>query len=229
MVITDGEENSSRKWSGVALGQKIRQLQATDHWTFTFRVPQGYGRRLASLGIPAGNIQEWEQTERGIRESSVYTQQAVSQFYSARKSGIRATDQFYANLRNVSRSTVKSVLNDISREVQIWPVKTGGYQIRDFVEGKLRHSMALGSAFYQLNKPEKAVQSYKQIAIRDKKTGAVYSGRAARDLLNLPDQGTIRLSPGDHGDYDIFVQSTSVNRKLVAGTEVLYWPAAARY
>lgn len=29
---------------------------------------------------------------------------------------------------------------------------------------------------------------------------------------------------GDQGQYDVFVQSTSVNRKLIAGTEVVYWP-----
>jgi hypothetical protein len=41
MVITDGEDNNSRKYSGVAIGSIIRTLQATDKWTFVFRVPKG--------------------------------------------------------------------------------------------------------------------------------------------------------------------------------------------
>ena len=31
------------------------------------------------------------------------------------------------------------------------------------------------------------------------------------------------MHPGDHANYDIFVQSESVNRKLVKGTGLLYW------
>ena len=227
MAITDGEENSSSRYTGNSLGEKIRRLQATDRWTFVFRVPTGYKRRLVGFGIPDGNIEEWEQTERGMRESSVHTQQAVSSYFVGRTKGVRSTDRFYADLSKVSRSEVKAVLTDISQEVLIWPVKNGGLQIRDFVENKLRHNMQIGAAFYLLTKPEKAVQEYKLICIRDKKTGAVYSGPSARDLLNLPHYGTIKLAPGDHGEYEIYIQSTSVNRKLIAGTTVLYWSKAS--
>ncbi len=61
-------------------------------------------------------------------------------------------------------------------------------------------------------------------AIRDKKTNAIYGGDAALQALGLPSYGTCRLAPGSHPAFDIFVQSTSVNRKLPAGTHVLYWP-----
>ncbi len=71
------------------------------------------------------------------------------------------------------------------------------------------------SAFYELSKPEK-VQGHKDIAIRDKTTGA-------RDLLGLPKYGDIRLAPLDHGNYNLFVQSTSVNRKLMNGTNLMIW------
>jgi len=72
-------------------------------------------------------------------------------------------------------------------------------------------------------KPENEVQDHKQIAIRDKKTGVIYSGVNARQMLGLPYHGTVKVVPGNHGAYDIFIQSTSVNRKLVKGTQVLYW------
>jgi hypothetical protein len=67
------------------------------------------------------------------------------------------------------------------------------------------------------------VHDYKQIIIRDKKTGAVYSGAEARNLLGLPHNGNVKIIPGNHGAYDVFVQSTSVNRKLPVGTQVIYW------
>jgi hypothetical protein len=225
MAVTDGEENASRKWKAI-LGDKIRKLQATDRWTFVFRVPRGYGRALENLGIPSGNIQEWEQTERGMRESSVHTQTAFTSYYAGRASGMRSTDSFYANAVNISKSAARSTLVDVSKQVEFFRVARGGELIQPFVERKTGRGMARGQAFYQLSKPEKAVQSYKMLALRNKKDGKVYMGDSARDLLGLPHSGTIKLSPGDHGDWDIFVQSTSTNRILVAGTEVLYCPNA---
>lgn len=224
MAITDGQENQSTKYNAKSFAELIKQKQGTDRWTFVFRVPKGYKRYLTSFGIPEGNIHEWDTTERGLEESTKLTQTAVATYYSARKtSNLRSTDSFYANAASLSKSTIKAQLTDISKLVKFWPV-TETKQIRDFVESKLKgKGMVLGAAFYQLSKTEKKVQSYKLICIRDKAKGDVYAGEAARDLLGLPKQGAITLSPGDHGNYDIFVQSASVNRKLVPGTQVLYW------
>jgi hypothetical protein len=33
------------------------------------------------------------------------------------------------------------------------------------------------------------------------------------------------LAPGQHGQYEIFIQSTSTNRKLVEDTNVMVWSA----
>lgn len=105
-----------------------------------------------------------------------------------------------------------------------------GMEIKPFAESRLFSNTSAsipflkGSAFYQLTKTEARVQDSKMIAIRDKINGRVYHGPAARDMIGLPHIGTVRLHPGDHGNYDIFIQSTSINRKLVAGTQVLYWP-----
>jgi hypothetical protein len=223
MAITDGQENVSRKWRN-KLGDKIRELQATDRWTFVFRVPRGYSQNLENLGIPSGNIQEWDQTERGLRESSVVTQSAISNYYSGVSRGIRSSTGFYTNLAGVSQNKVTSVMTNISGEVRIFPVDSvHKVFISSFFSLKTHQSYKKGTAFYQLTKPEKAVQGYKLIVVRNKNTGAVYAGQSARDLLHLPTVGTIRLAPGDHGDWDIYIQSTSSNRILIPGTTALYW------
>jgi len=224
MAITDGEENASRKFNATALADKIRNLVATDRWTFVFRVPHGYSSQLRRLGIPDGNIQEWDgTTEKSLREGTTVTRQAFTNYYAQRAKGVRATDSFYTNLSNVKSSTVKKLLTDISDNVEIFEVKRTA-QIRDFVEYKTGKSLVLGTAFYELMKPEKVVKSTKLICLRDRTTGKIYSGAEARDLLGLPRDGTVSLKPGDHGNYDIFIQSASVNRKLMPGTKVLYWP-----
>lgn len=210
------------------LADKIRTLQSTDRWTFVFRVPQGYASQLIQLGIPPGNISEWDLSEQSLRAGTVQTQQGFQNYYAARSAGKTSTDSFYANMGSVSASQVAMAMTDISATVKIWPVIKGGEYIRPFVERQLGHGMILGAAFYQLTKPEKAVQDYKQLIIRNKQTGSVYTGRAARQLLGLPQMGTIKLAPGDHGNYEIYIQSTSVNRKLIAGTHVVYWDQAVR-
>jgi hypothetical protein len=223
MAITDGEENASHKWKTKLAGE-IKKLQASDRWTFVFRVPRGYSRALEYMGIPSGNIQEWDQTERGLRESSVQTVSAVQDYYSGVSRGIRSTKSFYANLAGVTSNQVAATLTNISDDVAIYPVKNK-IMIQSFIESKVG-TYRKGTGFYQLSKPEKAVQDYKIIVVRNKNTGAVYGGQEARQLLSLPFNQTISLRPGDHGDWDIFIQSTSVNRYLMPGTSVLYWENA---
>jgi hypothetical protein len=41
-------------------------------------------------------------------------------------------------------------------------------------------------------------------------------------MLGLPSNQNTRLHPGDHGNFDLFIQSESINRKLVGGTGVAY-------
>lgn len=225
MVITDGEENSSKKWSGASISRKIKELQSTDRWTFVFRVPRGNRRTLVGYGIPDGNILEWDQTTKGVEAASAATRNAFKDFYQARSTGVKSTDKFYANLSEVTIKEVKKALVDISKQVEVYQVESinNGVQIKDFVQAQ-GIPFTKGCAFYQLSKTE-TVQDYKQIAIRDKITGAVYSGFAARDMLGLPQSGECKLAPGQHGQYDIFIQSTSVNRKLVEGTNVMIWVA----
>lgn len=226
MVITDGHENSSKRWSARTLAARIQQLTATDRWTFVFRVPRGGTRTLASLGIPAGNILEWDQTERGTMAAAQRDEEAFTEYFKGRSAGTTSTQKFYTDLSSVSSKDVEVALTDVSKEVLIWPVgpKDNSVQIRDFVEQRLtgKH-MLKGAGFYQLTKTESGVQDYKKILIRDKTTQAIYFGAAARRMLGLPTYGMIKLAPGNHGNFDLFIQSTSVNRKLVSGTSLVYW------
>ena len=189
----------------------------------SFRVPHGQHNPLKSLGIPEGNILEWEQTEYGLRTSTTATTSAVDEFYTARTTGQTSTRCFYSNLNSVPKEIVKATMENISKEASIYLNSVRpGISIKElsiYYTGAYLKS----TVFYQLNKHESNVQDYKIICIRDKSTKAIYSGRSARDLLGLPHSGTISLSPGNHGNYDIFIQSTSVNRKIPLNSSVLIW------
>ncbi len=227
MATTDGADNSSRI-SGSQLAKRMADLVRTDRWTFVFRVPKGHARDLVRLGIPAGNVLEWDQTEKGVQVASKTTTEAITGYFDDRSKGKKSTTKFYANLADITVEDAKKELTDISSEVQFWPVAAadGGTQIRAFVEARLGGApMVKGGAFYKLHKVESRVQDTKRIAIRDRSTGAVYAGDAARQMLALPTIGDVRLVPDDLGQWDVYIQSTSVNRKLDTGTELMYWPA----
>lgn len=106
---------------------------------------------------------------------------------------------------------------------QIMEVPDGGAVIRDFVESQ-DIDFKPGRGFYELTKAE-GISDKKEIIVRNRKSGDVFTGPGARDLVNIPWGMTTkqkRVPRYDRSLYEVFVQSTSYNRKLVGGTKFLY-------
>lgn len=93
--------------------------------------------------------------------------------------------------------------------------------IRDYLESVTGRKYNPGTAYYELTKREE-IQGYKDIIIEDRKDAKPWTGDGVRDILGIPNGGAIKVSPGDHAGHRIFIQSTSVNRKLVPNTTVLF-------
>ena len=219
MVTTDGEENGSTVSEGT-IRTMIQTVEATGRWTFVFRVPKGATRYITKLGVCPDNIQEWDTSAAGMAATTQANTQALRTFSAARAGGKTASGAFYTGTANIDTD----VLQDVTSEVSLYvvPSEDTGMQMRTFI---LRHRMEYlkGAAFYQLTKTEARVSHTKQVIIRDRTTGKLYAGQAARKQIGLPDNRNARLHPGDHQNYDIFIQSESINRYLVGGTGVLYW------
>lgn len=215
-VLTDGEENASRNTTVNELSKKISKLP--DHWTLAAFVPDQNGVFEAKrFGFPKENISVWDTTsKRGMAEAGEVIRKTTETFMQNRTLGIRGSKNLFS-LATPSIQTVAQSLPSLHfGQYRLLDVTDTG-RIDEFIEQKLRRPYKLGEAFYQLSKPEK-VQAQKQVAILAK--GYVYTGAEARKLLGLPDY-EVKVTPSDHPDYEIFIQSTSLNRKLVAGTKVL--------
>jgi hypothetical protein len=78
-----------------------------------------------------------------------------------------------------------------------------------------------GRGFYEFTKRVK-VQDYKEVILQDDATGDLFSGDKARQMAGIPIGETANVSPGVLPGYTCFIQSTSHNRKLIAGTKFLY-------
>ncbi|MGW7245290.1 vWA domain-containing protein [Streptomyces decoyicus] len=229
-VLTDGQENASHRCPDAAardpreLVQAVGKMTETqaDNWTLAVLVPDQMGKREAmQCGFPKDNIAIWDATStQGLEEAGQVIQQATEKFMVGRTQGIRGS-------RAVFSTGAEAVNKDTIEAAGLTPVNSSGYQlipvarvatIRDWVV-ECGHTFRTGCAFYQLSKSEK-IQARKQIAVLEKKTDRVYAGPEARALLGLPDEET-RVKPDHNDDFTIFVQSTSVNRKLVPHTRLL--------
>ena len=76
-----------------------------------------------------------------------------------------------------------------------------------------------GRGFYEFTKPE-VISAKKEVVLVDRETGDMFTGREAFSLVGGGGSGRVR--PADLEQWRVFVQSTSYNRVLVAGTGFLY-------
>ena len=228
-IITDGHENQSVDPGVPTTLKLIEEKTATDRWTFTFLVPNGNEESFSrQFRIPRGNVQGWDtKTARGTKEAFIVSSAAYNTFFKEKSAVGRgktmSSRSFYSSTSDLTVRDARSALSEITKQVEFLTAHAEG-KIRDVV---LDHGKAWikGAAFYALIKTEKKVQDYKLVALRVKTSGKVYCGQEARDMLGIGGvMGTVRLVPGDHGKFDVFIQSTSVNRKIPAGSEVMYWP-----
>lgn len=229
-VLTDGQENASHRCPDAPtrnpreLVQAVAEMIKTqeDNWTLAVLVPDQMGKREAmQCGFPRDNIAIWDATStQGLEEAGQVIRQATERFMVGRAQGIRGS-------RTVFSTGAEAVNKDTIKAAGLTPVDPSKYQlipvardaaIRDWVV-ECGHTYRTGGAFYQLSKSEK-IQARKRIAVLEKKTDRVYTGPEARALLGLPDV-EVRVKPDHNDDFTIFVQSTSVNRKLVPNTRLL--------
>ena len=216
-TLTDGEENRS---ISLPMDLKNEIISLPENWTLACLVPdQRCVFEAKKFGFPTENISIWDAASgTSMKEVGNFIRESTDNFFSGRAKGIRGTKTLFKLNVDISSKEVKNNLDELPKSdytiVNVFRVQ----QIRDAVENGTGQFVK-GTAYYQLTKPE-TVQAYKQICIRDKKTQKVYSGTNARSLLGFP-SGDVRVKPENLGKFDIFVQSTSVNRKVVPGTSLI--------
>jgi hypothetical protein len=232
MLTTDGRDEHSKRETESSIQRIMDELNGTDRWTFVFRVPKNEVQRLMNMGIPEGNLLAWDQSAKSVANTEQQTTSAFTEYFSGRAKGMTSTKRFFADLAEVKVGDVREALSDVRSEISFLPVSGTEHDeaIRDFVERRTGDKMLKGAAFYQLTKGELKVQDYKLMAVRSKTTGEVFASKNAdeiRGALGLPTHST-KMSPSDLGDWDLFIQSTSTNRKVVGGTDLLYWPSVGK-
>lgn len=237
-IVTDGAENSSGsrfcanpgsydRRPSTLLISLIDQVIATGKWTIAAQTPLGGKRKLMSQfrAIPPENIVEWEQTDAGFTRSVTTSNLAATSYTNSRGTyGTLSVSNYYVqpNLSAVTQADLNK-LTDLSHKFKVHTV-THEAEIQPFIEGKTGNPYIFGSAYFQLSKKEK-VGGDKEVLIRDKATKRIFGGDEARKLVGLPAAALnqdSKIEPGNHANFDIFLESRSPNRKLVRGSLVLH-------
>lgn len=225
-VVTDGETNADRRYTSAGrIRDLILPLVKSERWTFGFQMPKGHKHYAAGLGVPDDHIREWETTAAGMIHTGQVTNVATSNFYAAKSAGgtrAKVSDLFTTDLSGLSAKVLKTKLDDISSHFKEFEVKDES-RINEFTAKKTKKEYVTGQTFYMLMKKE-TIQASKRVLIKEKGKEPIWGGDQARELIGLPLASSgvsIKVEPGNHGNYDVFIQSTSPNRKLPRGTKIL--------
>jgi len=218
-VLTDGAENASRRYKAPDLQRTLNNQP--DNWTVAVLVPNAQAKFEAKkFGFAPDNIAVWDTTSAaGLSEATNRIRVATDSFMTNRAQGIRSTRSLFSTgIDAVNANTVRQALHPLTEsQYRILNVPQKS-QIRPFVEGNGFY-YSVGKAYYQLSKTEE-IQRQKSLAVLEKATGKVYVGDQARSLVGLPDV-TVKVKPDHNPEYEVFVQSTSVNRNLMPNTKLL--------
>lgn len=218
-VLTDGQENNSHN-RPQALTKWLKSLK--ENWTLAVLVPSAKDKFEAQrFGFATENVAVWDATsKRGLEDAGSTIHMATENFMRLRSSGIRGTRTlFNLDSSKLNKKVLEAKLDKLPYSQYRTVKVTEAAPIANYIEKKLSIPYRIGSAYYELTKPEN-VQAKKKIAIMDRATYNLYVGTSARKLLGLPDY-EVKVEPSFIPKYDIFIQSTSVNRKLVPGTKLL--------
>lgn len=219
-ILTDGEatDRNSHQSSLEAALSKLRLY--TSNVTVTAMVPNQRGADyMTALGLDAGNVVLWDTTKELTEDHEASKVLRTSYNSYLNSSDKKATGFFSVNLTDTKIDKVKSKLKDLRKSFRALKVDRE-QPIKDFVESKGLEYVR-GSAFYELTKDE-TVQPYKELLLQERGRKRVYGGEDARKVLGFPKGLTVKVTPGNHQNFKIFIQSTSTNRKLVRGTELLF-------
>jgi uncharacterized protein YegL len=95
IVVTDGEENSSRDATSEQVAAKIAELTKRGNWTFTYQSADlnafAHGR---GLGIAVGNINQYANTPVGTAHAGVMRGENLMAYAS---SGVASSKSFYGH------------------------------------------------------------------------------------------------------------------------------------
>lgn len=219
-IVTDGQENRSRCYSGQQLADLFKELEAKGNWTIAIQTPQSGKQTLIRLGIPAGNIQVWEATKSGAQHAAASMSMSMNSYITTRSKGMSSTQRYFADLGALTEQTVQQTLRDRTREFKRIHVSK-----EDSIANVINHAgypFERGRTYYELTKDE-LIQKDKDMLVQKRLSKTIYGGTNEEvcALMGLP-PGEKKIRIKNLGEWRVYVLSKSDNRVCVRGTDLLW-------
>lgn len=97
VIITDGQENSSKEFHKKTIANNIKDLQKSGGWTFTFLGANVNVEEMAKeYNFDVGNTMSYKATADGMRYSSQATSRGIGNYLGLRSQGVRNMASFYS-------------------------------------------------------------------------------------------------------------------------------------
>lgn len=107
VIISDGEENSSRLISQKDLAEKIQTLQASERWTFTYMLSNTDLSKIREMGVHAQNVTAYTSDFAGTRSGFARMASSTANYMTTRSRGLTSVANFYDE--NVTLTTPLAV------------------------------------------------------------------------------------------------------------------------
>ncbi len=126
IVVSDGRENKSKKWTRAALADEIKACQDSGLWTFTYLgANQDLSKVADQLNIPKGNVAAYAADMEGTKSAWASNRSSIGKLFRAKAGGQSQVSNFYGDDDKItdltqSDSTVKSNTDDSNRAKAIW-------------------------------------------------------------------------------------------------------------
>lgn len=205
--------------------QALSRREATPFYAELAEIGNGYHLTLDQFSDIVEIVKAIAYYQKSAEELDRYEQQVVSENKMS-----RSLDKVFGTLKQPRDAKGRFVSTRFKpRDDGLIAVEPGRFQIfrveadqdiRTYAQNKSL-IFKTGKGFYEFTKTEE-IQEKKEVVLRDRVTGDLFSGPQAREMIGLPFGQRGNIKPKDFGKYQVFIQSTSYNRKLKSDTSFLY-------
>lgn len=106
VIISDGFENNSKEYNSELISSRVKKLQDSERWTFTYLgANQDLAQVAKDTGIHLDNMMTFEANSAGVLRASAINSDATSTYFSARAIGATATAGFYSDVKDKTKTT----------------------------------------------------------------------------------------------------------------------------
>lgn len=96
IIISDGQENSSKEYNRADIAERIQRLQETKRWTFAYLgANQDLSKVIEDLNLYEGNVQAFVADSQGVRAATAMSVNSTSRYMKSRSLGETQSKNYY--------------------------------------------------------------------------------------------------------------------------------------